>query len=345
MAERIVYHNPDHINHPGWIDNEGRQWDVPERLFPVIDALLSDNSSQTEWMMVPEFHEETLELIAKVHSTTMIEAIARGSELASDESPSKTAYDKGAGTEASAIFPGTFEQALLSAECAVLAADSLTSGQTNLAVTISRPPGHHAGREFYHGFCYFNPAAIAAEAAKESGKKVAILDFDIHHGDGTQDIFYDDPEVMYASLHADPNIVMPGTGHASETGCYNNIVNIPLPIGVDATTYFQLFDKVIERIIKFEPDILIIEAGFDGHKNEFTDLPSITQLGDEEYFRIGQKISEMKIPSLVIFGGGYNQDVTSQAFVSYMRGMGSNGLSTDIELYSPDSVLNRRDVN
>lgn len=346
MAERIVYHNPDHVKHPGWIDNEGKQWDVPERLFPVIDALLSDDSSQTEWMTVPEFHEETLDLIAKVHSTEMLEAIARASELATADKPEKTDYDKGASTEASAIYPGTFEQALMSAECAALAADSLTSGQTDLAVTVSRPPGHHAGREFYHGFCYFNPAAVAAEAIKESGKKVAILDFDIHHGDGTQDIFYDDPRVMYASLHADPDIVMPGTGHAEETGSYNNVVNVPLPIGVDAVTYFQLFDEVIGRIRSFNPDILIIEAGFDGHKNEFTNLPPITQLGDEEYFEIGRKISEMHIPSLVIFGGGYNQDVTSQAFLSYMMGMNSNRPSkSDTELYSPDSVINGKDNN
>lgn len=344
MAERIVYHNPDHVKHPGWVDSQGKQWDVPERLFPIIDRLLSDESTQTEWMIVPEFHEETLELIAKVHSTKMIEAIAKASELATDDSPVKTEYDRGASTEASAIYPKTFEQALMSAECAVLAADSLISGQTDLAITVSRPPGHHAGREFYHGFCYFNLAAIAAETAKEDGKKVAILDFDIHHGDGTQDIFYDDPQVMYASLHADPDVVMPGTGHATETGSYNNMVNIPLPIGVDPVTYFQQFDKIIERIRNFNPDVLIIEAGFDGHKNEIIDLPPITQLGDEEYFDIGRKISEMHLPSLVIFGGGYNQDVTSQAFASYMKGMNSVRLSqSDPELYSPDSVLDSED--
>lgn len=260
MPERIIYHNPDHVNHKGWIDVEGKPWDVPERLFPVIDALLSDDTGRTEWMVMPEFHPETLDLLAKVHSTEMIEAIARASEEATDEHPVKTRFDKDGDTDSSAIYPGTFEQAVMSAECAVSGADALLSGQTDLAITVSRPPGHHAGREFYHGFCYFNLAAAAAEAMKESGKRVAILDFDIHHGDGTQDIFYDDPNVMYASLHADPTLVMPGTGHAHEIGNHGTMVNFPLPIGVDRDSYMLSLTAANKRIEAFAPDFLTISA-------------------------------------------------------------------------------------
>lgn len=340
MPERIIYHNADHIEHRGWIDNEGKPWDVPERLFLVIDALLSDDTARTEWLVVPEFHQETLDLIAKAHSVEMIEAIARASSEATHDRPVKTRFDKDAETDASAIYPGTFEQALMSAECAASAADALVSGQTDLAITVSRPPGHHAGHEFYHGFCYFNLAAIAAETMKESGKRVAILDFDIHHGDGTQDIFYDDPNVLYASLHADPNIVMPGTGHAHEIGNRNNMANFPLPIGVDPETYMVLLDEANRRVKEFKPDYLIIEAGFDGHKDEFPHLPPITQLGDAQYNEIGRKIGDLQIPSLVIFGGGYNQEVTSGAFLSYMQGMEvGRGVRSDIELYTSDAVL------
>jgi acetoin utilization deacetylase AcuC-like enzyme len=340
MPERIIYHNPDHIEHKGYTDNEGKQWDVPERLFPVVDTLLSDDTIRTEWLVIPEFHKETLDLIARAHSTEMIEAISQASSEATHDKPTKTRFDKDTGTNASAIYPGTFEQALMSAECAVSAADALVSKQSDLVITISRPPGHHAGREFYHGFCYFNLAAVAAEAMKESGKRVAILDFDIHHGDGTQDIFYDDPNVLYASLHADPNIVMPGTGHAHETGNSDNMVNIPLPIGVDPETYMSLLDEANRRIVDFEPDYLIIEAGFDGHTNEFPDLPPITQLGDAQYHEIGKRIGNIKIPSLVIFGGGYNQEVTSSAFLSYIQGMEvGRSVRSEIDIYTSDGTL------
>lgn len=345
MPERIIYHNPDHIEHKGWTDDKGKPWDVPARLFPVIDDLLSDDTLRTEWMVVPELHPETLDLIVKAHSVEMVQAIAQASIEASTDNPIKTRFDIGADTNATAIYPGTFQQALMSAECAASAADALVSGETKLAITVSRPPGHHAGRDFYHGFCFFNLAAIGAEAMKESGKRVAILDFDIHHGDGTQDIFYDDPNVMYASLHADPDLVMPGTGRAEETGednAQNTIVNVPLPIGVDVSMYMALLDSVNEQIKQFAPDYIIVEAGFDGHKHEFTDLPPITQLGDEDYHEIGKKIGALGIPALVIFGGGYNQAITSKAFLSYIQGMEVGKGVRSAAVYSPDSILPER---
>lgn len=344
MPERIIYHNADHILHKGWTDESGKPWDVPERLFPVIDTLLSNSTAGTEWLIVPEFHHETLDLIAKAHSVDMIEAIANASKQASNDYPLKTQFDIEKETNASAIYPDTFRQALMSAECAVSAADALVSGQTDLAITVSRPPGHHAGRNFYHGFCYFNLAAVAAEAMKESGKRVAILDFDIHHGDGTQDIFYNDPDVFYSSLHADPDIIMPGTGYANETGISDNIANFPLPIGVDSESYMLFLNEACRRIEDFKPDYLIIEAGFDGHKDEFPDLPPITQLGDEQYYEIGNLLGGLRIPSLVIFGGGYNQDVTSNAFMQYIQGMESGrGTQGDIGLYSTQDTLPIRD--
>lgn len=337
MPERIIYHNADHVDHKGWTEDSGKTWDVPERLFLVIDALLNDDTKRTEWFITPEFHQETFDLIQKVHSPAMIEAIAQASGEATNTQPVKTRFDKDQETNATAIYPGTFEQALMSAECATEAATALITGETELAITVSRPPGHHAGREFYHGFCYFNLAAIAAETMKESGKRVAIIDIDIHHGDGTQDIFYDDPDVMYASLHADPNLVMPGTGHANETGKWDNMVNFPVPIGVDPESYLRFLDMAIERIVTFAPDYLIIEAGFDGHKDEFPNLPPITQLGDLEYREIGKRIGQIGLPNLAIFGGGYNQDVTSSAFLQFIQGLNSGKYSkTAAKLYTTD---------
>ena len=343
MPERIIYHNPDHIEHRGWIDDTGKPWDVPERLLYAIDALLSDETPRTERLVAPELRPETLGLVARVHSSEMIEAIARASNEATYDLPAKTHFDKGAGTNASAIYPGTFRQALASAECAASAADALVSGQTDLAITVSRPPGHHAGREFYHGFCYFNLAAVAIEAMKVSAKRVAILDFDIHHGDGTQDIFYDDRDVLYASLHADPGHTESGTGYAYEMGSQGTVANFPLPIGVDVETYLCSLDTANERVKEFSPDYLVVEAGFDGHKNEYPHLAPVTQLSDVEYREIGKRIGGLGLPSLVIFGGGYNQDVTPSAFLSYIQGM-ETGRSAGAERYTVIPVPHRRTV-
>jgi acetoin utilization deacetylase AcuC-like enzyme len=210
-------------------------------------------------------------------------------------------------------------------------------GDKKLTISMSRPPGHHAGREFYHGFCYFNNSAVAAQEILKSGKKVAILDIDVHHGDGVQDIFYDHPSVLYVSLHADPNEVFPNTGHLEEQGTQNAMgttLNLPFPIGVSVDDYFGLLDIAENRIYEFKPDFLIIEAGFDGHVNEFPDLPPLTQLDDIEYGKIGQTIGNLNIPSLVIMGGGYNHEVTPNAFLEFIKGLESGLNITGAEIYS-----------
>ncbi len=320
----IFFHNPKHTQHLGWIDSTGKSWDVPERLVRVIETA-KNGLKDTKWIAIQKPGKKTRGLLAKIHSPKMIQAIQLASAKATVSSPIKTEFDKGSHTNSTAIYPGTFEQALASAECAVAAAEALLSNDTDLAITVSRPPGHHAGRSFYHGFCYFNLAGIAAQAMLNSNKRVAILDFDIHHGDGTQDIFNSQPNVLYVSLHADPNKVMPGTGRAEDKGKLGNMVNFPLPIGVDWPSYEVLFNKALEHIKAFDPDYLIIEAGFDGHKDEFPLLPPITMLGNSEYKEIGKKIGQLKLPSLVIFGGGYNQKITADAFSGYLQGMVSGG--------------------
>lgn len=340
MSEKIIFHNPEHKRHKGWVDSEGKSWDVPQRLDPIIDILLSGSEGEADWIPVTEVHEESLNLIAKAHSIEMITAISEASARATLETPVTTPFDLDAEQGTSAIYPGTFEQALKSAECAILAADALVNRQTNLAITISRPPGHHAGRNFYHGFCYFNIAAIAAETMKESSKRVAIIDFDIHHGDGTQDIFYNDPDVLYVSLHADPTIVMPGTGLKEDRGTFGTIHNFPLTIGINSDEYMAELDEALLKVSEFRPDYLIIEAGFDGHRDEFTNLPPITQLVDKDYKAIGEKIRSLGLPSLAILGGGYNRDVTAKAFSNFLQGIGKKIDDSDsIELYTPRELM------
>jgi len=263
MSERQVYHNPKQERHRGWIDDEGQPWDVPERLYGVVNELLSD-TVPTEWIVISEIHSETTDIVGRVHSQAMMRAIYEAGLLAGDDSPVKSYFDVDHETNASAVYPGTYEQALNAAETTIAAADGLILDKNRmLTIALSRPPGHHAGRNFYHGFCFFNNAAIAAEVLKDAGKKVAILDIDVHHGDGTQDIVENDPNILYVSVHADPDELMPHTGYEHETGAMGaegTVLNLPFPIGVSNENYFRLVHRAQEKIRSFGADVLIIEA-------------------------------------------------------------------------------------
>jgi acetoin utilization deacetylase AcuC-like enzyme len=152
---------------------------------------------------------------------------------------------------------------------ATQAVDAVMNGQAANAFCATRPPGHHAERARAMGFCLFNNAAIAARHCehKHGAARVAIVDWDVHHGNGTQEIFWSDPSVLYASTHQMP--LYPGTGSASETGPYNNIVNLPLASGTSSQAFRAGFESVIvPRVDAFAPDLIIISAGFDAHRRD-----------------------------------------------------------------------------
>ncbi len=337
MKEKIFLYNPNHSEHPGYRDEQEKPWDTPERAFRIVEELLIDNADSRNWNIVTELHPETLLAIEDVHSEDMIRAIGEASKAANNCIPSTTEFDIDKDIGTSDIYPGTFEESLLSAECALLGLDELLNYNTRLAIAINRPPGHHAGKNFYHGFCYFNNAAIVANQISRIRKKSAIIDFDIHHGDGTQDIVKGRDDIMYNSLHADPSVVMPHTGFPEDHNLYENINNYPLPIGISSSDYLATFEKMLERVRQFSPDYLIIDAGFDGHMDEYQDLPPLTMLQNDDYKRMGQMLKKIGVPTLVLLAGGYNQDVTPKAFSSFIDGLSDN--TEQVEIVTSDKLI------
>jgi acetoin utilization deacetylase AcuC-like enzyme len=161
---------------------------------------------------------------------------------------------------------GTFEAVLRAVGAATLAVDEVVTGLVDNAFCAMRPPGHHAERHQAMGFCFFNSAAIAARhaKAKHGVERVAVVDWDVHHGNGTQDIFWADSTVMYCSTHEMP--LFPGTGASSERGEHDTIVNAPLRAGDGGEVFRQAFETaLLPRLSAFRPDLIIISAGFDAH--------------------------------------------------------------------------------
>ena len=212
-------------------------------------------------------------------------------------------YSFDAGTPFTA---GTWVAARAGAHCAMSAAQQLVQGD-RAAFALSRPPGHHAGADFFGGYCFLNNAALAAQHLRNAGMaKVAVLDVDYHHGNGTQAIFYDRPDVFFASIHGDPRTEYPFfLGHADETGSgagQGANLNIPLPRGTNYTTWAQALDTALAAIQKFGADALVVSLGMDTFVG---DPISGFTLNSDDYLRVGERLQAVGLPTVLVFEGGY----------------------------------------
>lgn len=205
-----------------------------------------------------------------------------------------------------AIIEGTWKAAMSSAACAFSAAKHVQQGNA-AAFALCRPPGHHAGKDLYGGYCFLNNAAIAAQYLRDEGaSRVAILDVDFHHGNGTQDIFYDRNDVMFISLHGDPVDAFPHfLGYADESGAGNGQgynLNYPLPEGCSYEKWRNALTHALERMIQYAPDVLVVSLGVDTFKN---DPISFFTLASEDFTHYGSMLGKLKLPTVFIMEGGY----------------------------------------
>jgi acetoin utilization deacetylase AcuC-like enzyme len=231
-----------------------------------------------------------------------------------------------------AVGAGSWEAASLASGAACSAVESAIAGET--AFAVARPPGHHAGRDYGMGFCLTNHAAVAAGHALSRGlERVAILDWDVHHGNGTQDIFYGDARVLYLSAHQSP--FYPGTGKTGEVGEREGLgftVNVPLPAGSGQDLYAAAFAGVFLPILReFGPEVILVSAGFDAH---IDDLLGGMALGTDSFGRFAALISDLSrevgaAPPAFVLEGGYNLDALTETVAATMQGVGERAPDWD----------------
>lgn len=218
------------------------------------------------------------------------------------------------------LLTDTWHAALSSASLAYLGAQELLDKKSEMVYALCRPPGHHAEHACAGGYCYINNAAVAAQTLSKHGK-VAIIDVDFHHGNGTQHIFYDRSDVLTVSIHADPHDKFPFySGFADETGMgvgsgFNH--NIPLSLGTSDREYDMALSRALERVALFKSDFLIIAYGADTHES---DPIGGFKLSTPYFQKMGSRLKSLNLPTLIVQEGGYNNEHLGTNVVTFLSG-------------------------
>lgn len=307
------------ITHPACLEHDpgAGHPERPERIVAVLEALVPSHFPDLFRHEAPAASREQL---AAAHDSAYIDSLFRidvrkGERLALDPD--------------TILSEGSVEAARRGAGAAIQAVDLVMTSGVDAAFAAVRPPGHHARPNQAMGFCLFNNAAVAVTHARSRWgvSRIAIADFDVHHGNGTQEIFWDDPDILFVSSHQSP--CYPGTGSAMETGAWSNIANGPLPPQSGSPAFRKIWSaKLLPALDAFQPELLIISAGFDGHR---ADPLAHLELEAEDYGwltaelqKIAQRHGRGRIVSLL--EGGYDLSALSDSVSAHIHALQSEAV-------------------
>ena len=266
-----------------------------DRVTVVIDNFKKLDNKKLIWKKPNKFENSYL---IKTHTSNYIDQV--------NKSFPKKGYNFLDGD--TVISPGSKDASKDAVGSIITAIDGVQNKEFKNAFCAVRPPGHHAEKGKAMGFCIFNNVAVGANYLIEKYKynKIAIIDFDVHHGNGTQDIFYDNEKVLFISTHQYP--YYPGSGSEKEKGNFNNVLNIPLEAGTSAEKYLNAYENVLNKVREFKPEFLLFSAGFDAH---IDDPLAQLQLSSEDFYKITKRTLEISKPFcngnvVSILEGGYD---------------------------------------
>ncbi|MDX2030884.1 MAG: histone deacetylase [Blastocatellia bacterium] len=313
MATGLIF-SDEYLKH-----DTGDHPECRERYDAVMNGLMADGALWESLVKLAP-REATYEDLLRCHAERVLERVGHACLEAEF-------YEHAALDSDTFVSRQSDLAARLAAGGACRAVDAVLTGESESAFVACRPPGHHATETMSMGFCLYNNAAIAARYAQltypREVRNVMIMDFDVHHGNGTQDIFYADPTVFYYSLHQYP--WYPGTGAASERGARDGegfTLNVPVHASTPAAEYLQMFDEGLDAALKrFAPDLVIISAGFDAHES---DPLGQLRLNDESYRHMTRRLKEAAARGRVVscLEGGYNLRTLGGTVAEHVAALG-----------------------
>jgi acetoin utilization deacetylase AcuC-like enzyme len=313
--------------------------EVPERVPAIlrglqgiagvrIEEVVPVESSEMTALHAPEYVEFLRETCAELHAARRPEAEAALFPSVFPYQPGQRAHGRKAQIGEycfdtyTPLMAGTFDAALRTASAALRAADRVADSIESMVYAVGRPPGHHAERARFGGYSYLNGTALAAHRLSTRGP-VAVLDVDVHHGNGTQHLFYDRADVRAASIHGDPAGLFPYfSGFANETGTGPGLGanrNFPLPPRTDDRAYQPVLESALEWLARDRPAFLVVALGFDTHAG---DPIGGFALSTAYFGHIGEMIRQFGLPTIVVQEGGYGLDVIGECAAAFASGLG-----------------------